>query len=290
MTIACLLAWAMSQTACSFLEFRQSDEQLTTYFSQKKISTRIVRYPMPEGRTIRYIEAGASDSMPTVVIIHGAPSSLSVANGVLSDTNLLRVAKTVGVDRPGYGYSDYGWAETSISRQAELLAPMLENLKAKSQRRPTILMGVSFGGPIAVYLAAERPDLVDGLILAAPAIEPGAETVYDISYPMRWRLTSWLFPASLVVATDEKFVHKAELTAMLPLWERIKVPVAYIQGEDDEVVNPSNAKFARRMLVNAPSLEITMIPNQKHFLSIPQRKLLVNTAIQMVEKVSLKKK
>jgi pimeloyl-ACP methyl ester carboxylesterase len=54
---------------------------------------------------------------------------------------------------------------------------------------------------------------------------------------------------------------------MLPLWKKIDVPVMYLQGENDDIVDTSNAGFARQQLVNAPFLEIEMIPGRAHRLA-----------------------
>jgi lysophospholipase len=42
------------------------------------------------------------------------------------------------------------------------------------ESRPIILMGMSFGGHVAFRVAGEHPDLVEGLLLLAPALKPKA--------------------------------------------------------------------------------------------------------------------
>jgi hypothetical protein len=45
------------------------------------------------------------------------------------------------------------------------------------------------------------------------------------------------------------------------------VPVVFLQGEKDEIVDTTNANFARQHLVNAPFLDIRFIRNRYHRLA-----------------------
>jgi pimeloyl-ACP methyl ester carboxylesterase len=63
------------------------------------------------------------------------------------------------VDRPGYGHS--GTETLSIEGNADLLADVVvERVGA-----PVTVVGHSYGGGIAIELAARRPELVTGLVL-----------------------------------------------------------------------------------------------------------------------------
>jgi uncharacterized protein len=265
--------------------FRYKDAAVYQYFEQKKLHPTI-QYYTAQGRQIRYLEIG-DDSLPTVLWIHGAPSSLSVHQANLSDSLLLTKCHMIAVDRPGYGYSGLGKSEVSIARQARMIQPLLDSLKRRT--RPIIVAGFSFGGPIASKLVMDNPDLVDGLLLGAPAIAPGQEKIFKISYITKNWLTRWIFPRMLRVASDEKFAHEAELKKLLPDWGKIKIPVIYLQGMNDSVVYTSNATFAREKLINAKSLEIIMIPNQTHFLSVPQKDLIKAKLLQLIEMTQTKK-
>jgi hypothetical protein len=41
----------------------------------------------------------------------------------------------------------------------------------------------------------------------------------------------------------------------------------YLQGAKDELIDTSNASFARQQLVNAPFLSIYFFPNRHHYLA-----------------------
>jgi esterase/lipase len=58
--------------------------------------------------------------------------------------------------------------------------------------------------------------------------------------------------------------HKKELEKMLPLWNKIDVPVFYLQSANDSVVYPSNAEFAKQHLTSAPYLKIHFFKGRKH--------------------------
>ncbi len=49
---------------------------------------------------------------------------------------------------------------------------------------------------------------------------------------------------------------------MLPYWKNIRVPVIYLQGEKDNIIDTSNAGFARQQLVNVPYLDIKFYKRQ----------------------------
>ena len=68
-------------------------------------------------------------------------------------------------------------------------------------------------------------------------------------------------------ANTEKIHHRQELEKMLPLWKDIRIPVAYLQGEKDELIDTANASFARKELINAPYLDIRLIPGRHHRLA-----------------------
>ena len=62
-------------------------------------------------------------------------------------------------------------------------------------------------------------------------------------------------------------VAKPELEKMLPLWKNIQVPVYYLQGARDDIVDISNAGFARQQLINVASLEIKFLNGRNHLLA-----------------------
>jgi len=276
--IAFLFLLVFGFSSCSIWEERYSDEEIVGYFQKYHKDVEIDYYKV-KGRKMRYMSLG-NDSLPTVLLIHGAPSSMSVFNQLIAESNILDHAKVYAVDRPGYGHSGFGRTETSIKRQAAMIAPILDSISRRNG--PVVVLGVSYGGPVASKLAMDYPDLVDGLVLGAPAIAPGEEKTFTISHLMMYKSTRWLFPTMLRVATEEKFSHKSELEKMLPDWEYVDKPIIYIQGEADEIVYTSNAKFIEKKAKRAPFLKILMIPNQPHFLAIPQKQLLAESIIEMI--------
>ena len=93
----------------------------------------------------------------------------------------------------------------------------------------------------------------------------------------------------LQTANAEKIHHKDELTKMLPLWGNIHVPVIYLQGEEDELVDTSNASFARDHLTNIPSLEIQMIPGRGHLIAFAEKDRIEKAILEMLDKTEVRR-
>ena len=262
-----------------FVQFRMDDKDLTKWFEDRHVEPRIGYYDAG-GRKVRYMGVGNSPEA-TLLFIHGAPSSMSYWRPYLSDSVLLSRATMYAVDRPGYGYSGLGDPLPDIAAQAAAIKVILDSLHRAN--RPVIVVGVSYGAPIACRLTMDYPELVDGLIVMAPPLGPGRERYFWFTYPVESPVIHWVVPRMLQTANREKVHHKEELTKMLPLWERIRVPVMYMQGQQDGLVDTSNATFARQHLTNAPSLDIQMIPGRGHLIAFDEKDRVVKMIVRMID-------
>lgn len=111
-----------------------------------------------DGFRIRYMAAGDG---PPLVHLHGAGGlRLTPGHDLLS-----RQFRVVAFEMPGFGNSP----ENRKSRDmAELAATMAKAASALGLDRFN-LMGTSFGGKAALWLAAQEPQRVAALVLEAPA-------------------------------------------------------------------------------------------------------------------------
>lgn len=212
-------------------------------------------------RNIHYTHVGEKH-LPLVVFVHGSPGGSSAMNDYLADIRLTKIAQVIAVDRPGYGFSDYGNTERSLEEQAAVLAPILKQY----HRGKTILLGHSFGGPVIVRMAMDYPELVEGLVLVAGSVDPNLEPEEWWRVPLDWKAVRWILPASFRVCNQEILPLKTELKKMLPFWEKINCPVLVFQGKADNLVPMENASFIKEILPNNPNVTLRMINGANHFI------------------------
>ena len=74
-----------------------------------------------------------------------------------------------------------------------------------------------------------------------------------------------------------------ELQDMLPLWKNIICKVKVIQGKKDDLVAPGNADFAKKMLVNAASVDFTLRDDMNHFVPWQHPELIRAAVIQLLD-------
>lgn len=87
---------------------------------------------------------------------------------------------TVGApDLIGHGRSTWS-APWTLDANVSALTVLLE----KEADKPVVVIGHSFGGMIALYLAAARPDLVDSLVLLDPAVSLDGRWMHEIAEAM----------------------------------------------------------------------------------------------------------
>jgi len=247
--------------ANSCISLRMSDKDVVKSFNKVNQTPKIY-YTTYKGKKMRYVTSKPfNNNLPTVLFLHGAPGSSSDFYRYLKDTVLSKKANLISIDRLGYGYSDYGKAETSLAEQAESAYTILKENNVKK----TLVMGWSYGGPVAVKLTVLHPDIVEHTILIAPAISPEDEKYFILGKLAYWKLTRWLIPKAFRVAEDEKLTHEKELNLLLPEWAKIKTPITYYHGDKDKIVPFANTAFIKSK-VSKHYLKIVIVKNGSHFL------------------------
>lgn len=97
---------------------------------------------------------------PTVVLVHGTMDrSASFAHLA----RRLRDLRCVRYDRRGYGRSRHAGPPAGVQEHADDLEAVLDG-------RQAVVVGHSFGGSVALTVAARRPDLVTGLLVYEAAM------------------------------------------------------------------------------------------------------------------------
>ncbi len=271
-----IFAFMLLMDSC--LQFRMSKSEIDTFFKDKEKKGIIKVYTVGK-RTVNYLVAGDINK-PLIVFVHGSPGSLSAFIDFMADSVLLNRAQLITVDRPGFGASNFGYAEPSLKKQALLLKPLLETYK---NDRPIILIGHSLGGPLIARMAMDYPELIDGLIMVAPSIAPDLEPYEWFRAPLATPFLKWLLPRSIRASNDEIYKLKPELEEMIPLWQRINTPTIVIQGSKDSLVDPKNAVFAQKMLVNA-SVQVELIEGMDHFVPWTNPELIRNAALDLLDR------
>ncbi|MFQ5447872.1 MAG: alpha/beta fold hydrolase [Saprospiraceae bacterium] len=273
-----------------FLTFRKSEEKQRKYLLKRGQADVSFGSFDVQGQEVHYTHVG-DDTLPLVVMVHGAPGSSSGMLNYLANKALTGVAQVVAVDRTGYGHSGFGKAELSLEKQAAAIRPIVEKYRASqpasnnTHSPVAILAGHSFGGPVIARLAMDFPELVDGLVIVAGSIDPSLEPRDWWQVPLDWPVVRWLLPPAARVCNQEILPLPGELEKMLPLWEKITCPVTVIQGTKDKLVHPGNAAFARKMLVNSSRVEIDTLQNQGHFILWTKKDRVAEKIIEMITRL-----
>lgn len=134
-----------------------------------------------DGTRLRWGETGNRDAArASVVIVPGYTATLDMY-GEHVDYLARSGMHVVGVDMRGQGGSERHreeqpeklWVD-DFSVYSDDLAAFIE-AQAFPQNRPTILLGISFGGHVATRMAGDHETRIDGLFLIAPALRPMAQ-------------------------------------------------------------------------------------------------------------------
>jgi pimeloyl-ACP methyl ester carboxylesterase len=181
------------------------------------------------------------DGAPSVVALHGWGRDRRDWDPVLRGT------AAYALDLPGFGLSPAppaGWGAQEYSR---FLAPLFDELD------PVVLVGHSFGGRIALHLAADRPDRFRGVVLTgtpvfrvAPAGRPKAafrlaRSLHRLHLLGDERMEAYRRKYGSADYRQARGVMREVLVRVVneeygDALKRLQVPLALVWGEQDTAV------------------------------------------------------
>jgi pimeloyl-ACP methyl ester carboxylesterase len=153
---------------------------------------------------------------------------------------------SVALDLPGFGASPLPATAGGARHYADLIAPAI----AEFTEEPLVVVGHSFGGTVAVALAAKRPDVVRALVLTgAPLLRRPSSARAPLPYrAQRWLRARGLLSEARLEAARQRYgsrdyrnatgvmrdvlvasvneSYESELAAL-------RVPVTLLWGEND---------------------------------------------------------
>lgn len=253
-----LAIWLVMAQSC--MKFRVTDSKAKSNFEKKGVvlTTATVRVA---GRNMHYAKTG-NDTLPTIVFVHGSPGSWDAFAIYMQDKNLLMKYRMISIDRPGFGYSDFGDAQ-HIEEQSGLISPLFKMWK---NGKPVFLVGHSLGGPMIIQLNADNPGLFDGLVLLAGSVDPAEEKSESWRNIIDAGILSYLVPGAMRPSNTELKYFKKDVYALQDKFALVKCKVFIVHGTEDPLVPVGNAAYARKKLVNAASVRLTLIQGANHFI------------------------
>ena len=219
-----------------------------------------------DGQRIRVLSAGAG---PTVVLVHGLGLGAGFWRFHL-ESLAASGYRAVAPDMPGFGRTGGPAFAFTVEHAAGWLAEFADRL----DMRHAVWVGHSVSAQYVLRLAVVRPDLVRGLVLAAPTGEPGAfrwlgqliglartaprERPRFVAHVLRHYLTTP--PTRVFGAWLGARRHMALDDAPL-----VRCPVRVVLGGRDPVVPRA---FADRLVAAAPMADLVVVPESAHGVAL----------------------
>jgi pimeloyl-ACP methyl ester carboxylesterase len=236
-----------------------------------------------DGFNIRYMAAGQGAPL---VHLHGAGGlRLTPAHDLLS-----RQFRVVAFEMPGFGQSPENFRTRDMPELASTMAQAADNLGLASFN----LMGTSFGGKTALWLALQLPERVQAVVLEAPAaIRPeGSQPPSGTPAEMARRL--YAHPERLgalppidtgVQAKTRPLVQRLRGPDRDPDLERrlpeLKVPTLVLFGTLDAVIPPEMGHFYKELV---PNSHLVFVYDAGHAISTERPEAFTEVVADFLER------
>ncbi len=260
---------------CFIMRNRWSDDKAYTVFKSKKVPL-VICDTIINQRHLHYAVCG-SDSLPTLVFIHGSPGSWMNYMKFMWDSSMRKKFRIVAVDRPGFGYSDFGKA-MHLQEQCKIIFPVLQKLKTN---KPMFLVGHSLGGPIVVKLAADYPSLFYTVVIIAGSIDFTQETKETWRKIMNKKPLYWALPGAFAPSNTELLYLKNDLLPLQNDFKNITCNVLFVHGDKDTWVPIQNIAYGKKMMINAASIFADTLQGADHQIPWKNREELKNILLKL---------
>ncbi len=236
-----------------------------------------------DGFRIRYMEAGEG---PALMHLHGAGGlRLSPAHDLLA-----KQFRVVAFEMPGFGVSPENAKTQTMPELAATMAAGADRLGLDRYD----LMGTSFGGKTALWLALQQPERVTGLVLESPAAirlgggapppsSPEALARLLYAYPERQPPAPASDPA--VLAKQQKLVARLrgpnrdrDLETQLP---QLKAPTLVLFGTRDRMIPPEMGHFYKELI---PNCHLVLVYDAGHAIGAERPEAFVDVVADFLDR------
>jgi pimeloyl-ACP methyl ester carboxylesterase len=236
-----------------------------------------------DGFRIRFVQAGDG---PPLVHLHGAGGlRLTPGHDLLS-----RQFRVIAFEMPGFGNSPENEQTRDMPQLAATMAKAAEALGLDSFN----LLGTSFGGKTALWLASQQPQRVEALVLEAPAaIRPaGSEPPTGSPQEMARRLFAHPERVAPLPAVDPAVRAKTarlvarlrgpdrdgELEARLP---GLTIPTLVLFGTLDRVIPSSMGHVYKELM---PNCHLVFVYDAGHAISTDRPEAFTEVVADFIER------
>lgn len=240
-----------------------------------------------EGLTLRGVLEGTTslENEQVVILMHGFQGNRGYeAGNLLYDlAHALNAAglATLRMDFAGCGQSDGDFANMTVLSELLDGMAMIDFVRAKMGVKVIDLVGHSQGGVVASMLAAYYQDVVDKLVLLAPAatlkddalVGECQGTKYDPNH----------IPMKVTVHGQDVSGQYFRTAQLLPIYETAQHfagPALIIHGLADKVVSP---EASRKYNVILPESKLYLMEGTDHKLTGAKRGEILTTVTQFVK-------
>ena len=236
-----------------------------------------------DGFRIRYMEAGQGAAL---VHLHGAGGlRLTPAHDLFA-----KQFRVIAFEMPGFGASPENTKTQSMPELAATMAAACGKLGLDHYN----LMGTSFGGKAALWLASQQPERVTGLVLESPAAirpEGGApppsspEALSRLLYAYPERQPPAPAPDPAVLAKQQKLVSRLrgpnrdrDLETQL---SQLKAPTLVVFGTRDRMIPPEMGHFYKELM---PNCHLVFVYDAGHAIGAERPEAFVEVVADFLER------
>jgi pimeloyl-ACP methyl ester carboxylesterase len=217
----------------------------------------------------RLFGSSSGSGVPWVLALHGWQRTHRDFARVLEGVD------AIAVDLPGFGASPPPPEPWGAARYADAVLPVLDRFDG-----PAVVLGHSFGGRVAVHLAAAHPERVGALVLTGvPLLRPPGTGAARVARP--YRLARFLHARGLLSETRMEAMRQRygsqdyrQATGVMravhviavnetyePQLAQVRCPVDLVWGDQDTAAPVAVAEQAALLI---PDAEVTVLAGVGH--------------------------
>jgi pimeloyl-ACP methyl ester carboxylesterase len=219
-------------------------------------STRLINYA--DSLKIKVTVVGDS-TKHALLLIHGSPGDWSAWENVISNDSVRSMFYILAVDRAGYGGTTVP-ALNNLHEHAAVVWQVLSQMKIDSS---ITLAGHSYGGAVVEQLLIEHPEAFNLGIFVAPTLSPEYMQPKWYNKVAKWSVVNLIISKDLKASNFEMLGLPASLKLNESLIPSIDIPLVYIQGKKDILVDPETVDYFSKM--KPDGVQYVIIEDMNHF-------------------------